>query len=79
MPTATVIGVLVNPGSLASVAQARDAQAAARTLGQQIYIMKPPGSERDIDAAFATLVQHQVGGIFLLSRAMRSSPASAID
>ena len=69
VPKANVIGVLVNPTSLASVAQARDAQAAARALGQQIYIVNV-NSERDIDPAFATLVQHQVGGILVAGNAL---------
>ena len=69
VPKATVIGVLVNPASLASVAQARDAQAAARALGQQIYVVNA-SSERGIDPAFATLVQHQVGGILVSGNAL---------
>jgi putative tryptophan/tyrosine transport system substrate-binding protein len=69
VPKATVIGVLVNPTSPASVVQARDAQAAARALGQQVYIVNA-GSERDIDPAFATLVQHQVGGILVSGNAL---------
>ena len=69
VPKATVIGVLVNPTSLASVAQARDAQAAARALGQQIHIVNV-NSERDIDPAFATLVQHEVGGILVAGNAL---------
>jgi len=68
-PKATVIGVLVNSTSLASVAQARDAQVAARALGQQIHIVNA-NSERDIDPAFATLVQHQVGGILVAGNAL---------
>jgi len=69
VPKATVIGMLVNPTSLASVAQARDAQAAARALGQQIHIVNV-NSERDIDPAFAALVQHQVGGILVAGNAL---------
>jgi putative ABC transport system substrate-binding protein len=69
VPKATVIGVLVNPTSPASVVQAREAQAAARALGQQIHIVNA-SSERDIDAAFATLVQHQVGGILVAGNAL---------
>jgi putative ABC transport system substrate-binding protein len=69
VPKATVIGVLVNPTSLASVAQARDAQAAARALGQQIHIVNV-NSERDIESAFATLVQHEVGGILVAGNAL---------
>ena len=69
VPKATVIGVLVNPASLASVAQARDAQAAARVLKQQLHFVNAT-SERDIDPAFASLVQHQVGGILVAGNAL---------
>ena len=68
-PKATVIGLLVNPTSPASVAQARDAQAATRALGQQIHIVNAT-SERDIDLAFVTLVQHQVSGILIAGNAL---------
>ena len=69
VPKATVIGVLVNPTSPASVAQARDAQAATRALGQQIHIVNA-SSEHDIDLAFVTLVQHQVSGILIAGNAL---------
>jgi ABC-type uncharacterized transport system substrate-binding protein len=68
-PKATVIGVLVNPTSPASVAQARDAQAATHALGQQIHIVNA-SSERDIDLAFVTLVQHQVSGVLIAGNAL---------
>ena len=68
-PKATQIGVLVNPTSRASVAQARDAQAATRALGQQIHIVNA-SSEGDIELAFMTLVQRQVSGILIAGNAL---------
>jgi putative tryptophan/tyrosine transport system substrate-binding protein len=59
VPTATVIGVLVNPAN-AYVAEAmsRDLQAAARSLGLQLHILGV-SSEREIDDAFATLARQR--------------------
>jgi putative ABC transport system substrate-binding protein len=52
----SIIGMLVNPASSATAAQVKEAQASARALGQQIHVVDA-GSERDFDAAFATLAQ----------------------
>jgi putative tryptophan/tyrosine transport system substrate-binding protein len=62
VPTATVIGVLVNPKSPDSVFQSEDTKEAARTLRQQIRVVNA-SSERDIDAAFAILVEHRIGAL----------------
>ena len=53
-PTATNFGLLVNPTNPNSQTQARDVQAAARTLGLRLHILQA-SSERDLDAAFAEL------------------------
>jgi putative ABC transport system substrate-binding protein len=58
MPSAGVVGVLVNPNNPTTEAQLREVQAAAGTMGKQIVILKA-GSERDIDTAFATLDQQR--------------------
>jgi putative tryptophan/tyrosine transport system substrate-binding protein len=55
-PSATTIAVLVNPNSPNAEMQVNDIQIAARSVGQQIDILKA-STIRDIDAAFATLVQ----------------------
>jgi putative ABC transport system substrate-binding protein len=73
VPKAKVFAVLVNPYNPASEPLVREAQAAARAKGVQLEILKS-GSEGEIDAAFASLVQRQVGGLvvtgdaFFLSR-----------
>src|SRR5215472_12198491 len=43
-----------------------DVQAAARTIGQRLLLLNA-GSERELDAAFATLVQRQAGALVVTS------------
>jgi putative ABC transport system substrate-binding protein len=62
VPTTTLIGVLLNPAFPDSATQLEDIEEAARTLGEQIRIANA-SSERDIDAAFASLSQQRVGAI----------------
>jgi putative tryptophan/tyrosine transport system substrate-binding protein len=65
VPTATVIGVLVNPTN-ANVAEAmsRDLQAAARSLGLQLHILGA-SSEREIEEAFATLARQRAQALLV--------------
>jgi putative tryptophan/tyrosine transport system substrate-binding protein len=65
LPTASVIGLLVNPANL-SLAEARtkELQAAARTLGLQLDILNA-SNERDLDAVFAKLSQSRTGGLVI--------------
>jgi putative ABC transport system substrate-binding protein len=60
VPTATAVGVLVNPINPDSASQLEDTKEAARTFGQQIRVVNA-SSERDIDAAFASLAEHRIG------------------
>jgi putative ABC transport system substrate-binding protein len=60
IPTENTVGVLVNPMNPDSVLQLEDTKEAARTFGQQIHAVNA-SSERDIDAAFASLVEHRIG------------------
>jgi putative tryptophan/tyrosine transport system substrate-binding protein len=64
VPNAAVIGMLVNPASPASAGQEREMQAAARAFGQQLHVFKA-STERDIDSAFATLTQYQIGALLI--------------
>jgi putative ABC transport system substrate-binding protein len=66
VPSAATIGVLLNPNSPAAELQLRDIPDAARTIGQTIAILEAR-TERDIDAAFATLIQRQVGALLVAS------------
>jgi putative ABC transport system substrate-binding protein len=59
MPAASRIAVLVNPANAASTASTlRDVEPAARAMGLQVRIFNAD-SNREIDAAFATLVHER--------------------
>jgi putative tryptophan/tyrosine transport system substrate-binding protein len=59
VPKASVFGVLINPNNWRHQADADEVQMAARALGLELHVAKA-GSERDLDAAFADLVQRRV-------------------
>jgi putative ABC transport system substrate-binding protein len=62
VPTAALIGVLLNPKYPDSATQLDDIDEAARTVGQQIYVVNA-STEQDIDAAFASLSQQGIGAL----------------
>jgi putative ABC transport system substrate-binding protein len=62
VPQAGVIALLVNPNNAIAERIIRDVQEAARAKGLRLHILKA-GTEREIDAAFATLVQLQAGAL----------------
>jgi ABC-type uncharacterized transport system substrate-binding protein len=74
VPKAT--SMLVNPISPGAEEQTRNAQMAGRGLGQTIHVVNA-SNERDIDPAFATLVQQRVEA--LIFGGMHFSRVCAID
>jgi putative tryptophan/tyrosine transport system substrate-binding protein len=56
VPKATLIAMLVNPGSADTEAERRDVEAAAQVIGHQLIILDA-SSDRDIETAFATFKQ----------------------
>ncbi len=62
VPQARVIALLVNPSNSLAEGMIRDVQKAANAKGVQLSILKA-GTESEIDAAFATLVQLQAGAL----------------
>jgi putative ABC transport system substrate-binding protein len=64
VPKATTVALLVNPGSPETEAERRDVQAAAQAVGQQLIIFDV-SSDRDIETAFATLVQRGAGALLV--------------
>jgi putative ABC transport system substrate-binding protein len=64
VPTAMVIGMLVNPNWVDADTQSREAQEAARTLGLHLQIVHA-SSEADFDAAFSTLVNLQTAALLV--------------
>ena len=64
----TTIGVLVNPNHPGTEDERRNVQAAARAIGQQLIVLDV-SSDRDIETAFATLVQRGAGALLVGSGA----------
>src|SRR5712691_3347522 len=62
VPQARMIALLVNPNIPGNERTIRDMEEAARAKGVQLPILKA-GTESEIDAAFASLVQLQAGGL----------------
>jgi putative ABC transport system substrate-binding protein len=64
VPTATVIGMLLNPHFPDAETQAREAQDAAHALGLQLHIVHA-SREDEVDTAFATLTTQQIGALLV--------------
>jgi putative ABC transport system substrate-binding protein len=64
VPSANVIGVLVNPNNPSATASINEVQMAARAIGRTVVVLNT-SSERDFDTAFATLAQHRVGALLI--------------
>jgi putative ABC transport system substrate-binding protein len=62
VPTVSTAGLLINPSNPDDSSQQADAQAAARRLNLKLVVMNA-STERDIDAAFATFAEQQVGAV----------------
>jgi ABC-type uncharacterized transport system substrate-binding protein len=62
VPRAGVIALLVNPNDANAERIISDVQEAARAKGIKLVVLKA-GTEGEIDAAFASLVQLQAGGL----------------
>jgi len=73
VPTARVVGLLVNPTNPALAEPAtKDVQAAAGALGLELHVLTA-SSERDFDAVFAKLTQLRAGGLVIGPDAFFSS------
>jgi putative ABC transport system substrate-binding protein len=64
VPTATMIGLLVNPANPGNEIRTKVMQAAARTLGVEIEVLRA-SSERDVEEAFARLAQKRVAALVI--------------
>jgi putative tryptophan/tyrosine transport system substrate-binding protein len=63
VPTATVVGLLVNPTNPNEAEPTtKNLQAAARSLGLEMHVLHA-SAEGDFDAAFATLIQLRAGAL----------------
>jgi putative ABC transport system substrate-binding protein len=64
VPTATIIGLLINPANPNNEIRSKDMQAAAHILGVELEILHA-STERDIDEVFENLVQARVGALVI--------------
>jgi putative ABC transport system substrate-binding protein len=60
----TIIALLVNPNNLNAPTNMREAQAAAGALGRQLVVVTA-STEREVDAAFATVLQQHAGALIV--------------
>jgi putative tryptophan/tyrosine transport system substrate-binding protein len=66
VPKATVIAALVNPNFPSADIRTSATRAAAAALGLELSIVNA-GSEREIEAAFATIVERRAGALLIAS------------
>jgi putative tryptophan/tyrosine transport system substrate-binding protein len=64
VPTAGLIGLMVNPISSNTGSDTKDAQAAALALGKKMVVVKA-SRENEIEAAFATLGEQRAGALLV--------------
>ena len=64
VPKARTIAMLVNPNSPETEAERREVPAAAQAIGQQLIILDV-SNDRDIEIAFATLLQRGADALFV--------------
>jgi ABC-type uncharacterized transport system substrate-binding protein len=64
VPNADLFAMLVDPRMSSTESQADDTEAAARAVGRRLIVLKA-SSEREIDAAFATLVERRAGALLV--------------
>jgi len=64
VPTAALIGVLINPKNPNAERQSKDIPEAARSVAQRIHILTAT-TERELDAAFKTMIELGAGALLV--------------
>ena len=64
VPSAVVLGLLVNPTNPNAEADTRDLQTAAQALGRSLQVLTA-GTDQELESAFTTAVEKQVGALFI--------------
>lgn len=64
VPKSVVVGVLINPNAPSAANQLRELGEAAGTMSQGVIISKA-SNDAELEAAFALLIQHGVGGLLV--------------
>ena len=77
IPAASLIALFMNPDNTNAETDVRDAQEAARALGRQTIVVNAR-SEREFNAAFATIVEQRCGAALIASDPYFLSQRTAI-
>jgi len=77
VPTATVIGLLVNPGNPSAETLTKASQEAAVTLGLQLVVVHA-STEAELDDAFSTLLQNRAGALVVVTDAFFNGHAELL-
>ncbi len=64
VPTAEVLGLLVNPTNPNAEADTQDLRAAAQALGRRLQVLTA-ATDHELEAAFALAVEQKVGALFI--------------
>ncbi len=64
VPSADIVGALVNPTDPNSATDTKQAQEAARVLGLQVHVLNA-STESEIDAAFATVIERRAEALLI--------------
>jgi putative ABC transport system substrate-binding protein len=70
-PAASIIGFIVDPTNPSTATEMKDMQDAANALGRRLIIVKT-STEREVDAAFASLVQQRADAVIMAGQAFLS-------
>jgi putative ABC transport system substrate-binding protein len=77
VPGATLIAMLVNQSNPQAEIQSREVQKAARAIGQQVHIVSA-STERELEAAFVTLVEKRAGALMISADTFFTSQAAQL-
>jgi len=64
VPNVGVIALLTHPNSPDALEELRDLNTAAKAIGQQLLVISAT-SDRDFEAAFASIIQHRAGALLI--------------
>src|SRR6478672_13411712 len=64
VPNVGIIALLTHPNSPDALEELRDLNTAAKAIGQELLVVSVT-SDRDFEAAFASIVQHRAGALLI--------------
>ena len=64
VPGAATIGVMIDPSTNEGVVERRDLEAAAKAVGQQLFVIETT-ADRELEPAFASMVERKAGALLI--------------